>query len=371
MIEQLTQIFFSLLILSGIAALLAFLIEVAHAYIADYGECQLSINNEKELTVKGGSPLLFTLMEEEIYIPSACGGKGSCSLCKLKVVEGGGPVLPTETPYLCQEEIENNVRLSCQIKVKNDLKIEIPEELFLIREFNVKVDRIEELTHEINGLHLTVQNSEEGLNFKPGQYAQLKIPKYTKTKQSEYRAYSIASAPKNKFDIRLLITKVPSGAVSTYVHDYLKKGQDLKMTGAFGDFYLRDSDRDILMIATGSGLAPFLSMLHHIKDHGITRNTVLFFGDKATEDLLCMEEISSFETTLPNFTFKPILSRVKDKDKWKGEKGRVTDLIEKHVVRNSSIDVYICGAPVMVKSCMDLLAKKGIPEECIMFDKFE
>ena len=109
-----------------------------------------------ERPVKGGSPLLFSLMEEEIYIPSACGGKGSCALCKVKVLEGGGPILPTETPYLSPDEVKRNVRLSCQVKVKNDLKIEIPEALFLIKEFEARVDRIEVLTDEINGLNLTV-----------------------------------------------------------------------------------------------------------------------------------------------------------------------------------------------------------------------
>ena len=371
MTANLLQILFSIFVISGIAAVLAFLIEVAHRYIADYGECKLTINKEKELTVKGGSPLLFTLMEEKIYIPSACGGKGSCSLCKVKVTKGGGPILPTETPYLNQDELKNQIRLSCQVKVKNDLEIEIPESLFLIKEFDVNVERIEVLTHEISSLHLKMENVTEGLKFKPGQYVQLKIPKYKRTKLPEYRAYSIASAPKDEFIIRLLITKVPKGAVSTYVHDYLSEGDKLRMTGPFGDFFLRDSERDILMIATGSGLAPFLSMLHHMKHQRINRKATLFFGDKTPEDLLCREEIRALESELANFTFIPTLSRVKDKDTWEGEKGRVTDLIEKYVSKEAPVDVYICGAPAMVKSCMDLLLEKGIPEDRILFDKFE
>ena len=371
MTTQLLQIFFSILVISCIAGLLAFLIEIAHAYIADYGDCEISINKEKELTVKGGGPLLFTLVEEKIHIPSACGGKGTCSLCKVKVTKGGGPILPTETPYLNQEEVNGNIRLSCQVKVKNDLEIEIPEALFLIKEFDVKVEKIEILTPEINGLHLKIKNAQEGFKFKPGQYVQLKIPKYKRTKQPEYRAYSVASPPEDRFNVKLLITKVPSGAVSTYVHDYLSEGDNLKMTGPFGDFYLRNTDRDILMIATGSGLAPFLSMLHHMRHEGINRKTTLFFGDKHPGDLLCTEEIDGLASELPDFTYIPTLSRVTDKDDWKGEKGRVTDLIEKYVSSKASLDAYICGAPAMVKSCMDLLLEKGIPEGRIMFDKFD
>lgn len=371
MMDHLLTTLIHILIISGISAFLAVIIEIAHTYIANYGDCRLSINDAKDLTIKGGEPLLFSLMEKQIFIPSACGGKGSCSLCKVKVIEGGGPVLPTETPYLSSDEMQHHVRLSCQLKVKNDLRIEIPEELFLIREYDVTVDRIEALTHETNSVHLKIVDSLEGIDFMPGQYVQLKIPKYRRTRQSEYRAYSIASPPRDRFNIKLLITKVPKGAVSTYVHDYLKESERLKLTGPFGDFFLRESDRDILMIATGSGIAPFLSMLYHMKHQRISRKTVLFFGDRTPADLLCREEISFFEAELPDFTFIPILSRVKGKDQWKGERGRVTDLIKKYVLPGEPVDVYICGAPVMVKSCMDLLIEKGIPEENIMFDKFE
>ena len=189
------QLILSLLIMSGIAALLALLLEIANAYIADYGESSILINEEKELVVKGGNPLLFSLMEEGVFIPSACGGRGTCSYCKLKVTEGGGPVLPTETPYLKPEEVEDHVRLSCQVKVRNDLKIEIPEELFLVREFRVMVERARDLTPEIKELHLKLLPPEEHIKFKAGQYVQLQIPKYELTKGPEFRAYSIASSP--------------------------------------------------------------------------------------------------------------------------------------------------------------------------------
>ena len=360
-----------LLILSLLGALLALLIEIADAYLADYGEKHVLINEEKDLVVKGGSPLLATLMGEGIFIPSACGGKGTCAYCKVRVNEGGGPVLPTETPYLSTDEIKQNVRLSCQVKVKDDLKINIPEELFLVREFTVRVEKITELTPSIKEVHFNIIAPEEGINFKSGQYVQLNIPKYKRSKDPEYRAYSISSSAKEKGYIELIITKVEEGIVSTYVHDFLKQNDELVMTGPFGEFYLRDSDRDILLIGTGSGLAPLLSIVDQIEKEGIKRKTTLFFGDKTPKDLYYMDRLRALEKDLPYFTFVPVLSRTTEEDKWEGEKGRVTNLIEKYIPDQAKIDVYICGNPAMVQSCLDLLEHKGISGENIFFDKFE
>lgn len=365
------QLILSLIAISGIGALLALLLEIADSYIADYGESHILINNEKDLVVEGGSPLLFSLMENQIFIPSACGGKGTCSLCKLRVLEGGGPVLPTETPYLAKEELENHVRLSCQVKVRNDLNIEIPEELFQIREFRVSVEKLEDLTDDIKGIHLKILSTEDGFSFKPGQYIQLKVPKYELTKEPEYRAYSVASSSESIHDLELIITRVADGAVSTYVHDYMKEGDELTINGPYGDFFLQESERDILLIATGSGLAPLLSILDQIEKQKIGNKTTLFFGARTVKDLLYFDELKAFETRLPNFTFIPTLSRPEEEDQWEGEKGRVTNLIDKYITENAPVDVYICGSPVMVESCEELLKKKGIPEENIFYDKFE
>jgi Na+-transporting NADH:ubiquinone oxidoreductase subunit F len=365
------QLILSLAAISAIGALLALFLEIAGSYLADYGERHILVNDEKDLLIKGGSPLLFSLMEEGIFIPSACGGRGTCAVCKLKVKDGGGPVLPTETPYLTQEEIKDNVRLSCQVKVRNDLKIEIPEELFLIKEFTVRVDSLEDLTPNIKGINFDILTPEEGIRFKPGQYIQLKVPAYELVKTPEYRAYSIASSSEDVHKLGLAITRVPGGAVSTYVHDYLKEGEELLINGPYGEFYLRDSDRDILLIATGSGLAPIKSILHKIEAEKIQRKTTLFFGARTRRDLLYHDILKAFENTISDFTFVPTLSRATEEDQWEGEKGRVTDLIQKHITENAGIEVYICGSPVMVESCEDLLKEKGIPEDRIFFDKFE
>ncbi|NNG06779.1 MAG: 2Fe-2S iron-sulfur cluster binding domain-containing protein, partial [Desulfobacteraceae bacterium] len=363
------QLILSLLALSGIGAVLALLLEIADSYIADYGEKHILINQEKDLLVKGGSPLLFSLMDEGIFIPSACGGRGTCAYCKVKVSEGGGPVLPTETPYLTPDEIKEDVRLSCQIKIKSDIRIQIPEEFFLIKEFTVKVEKFEDLTPDIKGLHLKILSPEEGITFKPGQYIQLQVPKYELIKEPEYRAYSVSSGSGDHQRLELVITKVPGGAVSTYVHDYMKEGEELLINGPYGDFYLRDSENDVLLIATGSGLAPIKSILDQIEREPIQRKTTLFFGARKPKDLYYFEELKELERIIPNFTFLPTLSRPTEEDQWEGEKGRVTDLIEKYIPDISSIEVYICGAACMVESCEEILAKKGIPQEMVFYDK--
>ena len=361
----------SLLIMSGIAALLALLLEVADSYLADYGEREILVNDQKKLVVEGGRPLLSTLMGQGIFIPSACGGKGTCSYCKVKVLEGGGPVLPTETPYLSPDERNTHVRLSCQVKVKDNLKIEIPEELFRVREYRVRVESIHDLTPEIKSIGLSILSPQEGITFKAGQYVQFEVPRYKLTSGPEYRAYSISSDAEEHHSLELVITKVAQGAVTTYVHDYLKEGEELRLTGPYGNFYLKNSDRDILFIATGSGMAPIKSMLHQAEHLKIRENIQFFFGARTRKDLYYQEELEAWLKTIPNFSYVPTLSQPAAEDQWKGEKGRVTHLIEKYVPEGVSIDVYICGSPAMVDSCVEILKKKRIPEDRIFFDKFE
>jgi Na+-transporting NADH:ubiquinone oxidoreductase subunit F len=366
------ELIVSIIVVCGVGTFLAFLLELAYLYLGDYGERRILINDEKEVVVTGGRSLLASLKEEKIFIPSACGGKGTCSYCKVRVKEGGGPVLPTETPYLSKEEIDEKVRLSCQVKVKDDLKIVIPEELFLIKEFRARVAEIIDLTHEIKGLSMDIISPDEGIVFKPGQYVQLEVPKYKLIKSPEFRAYSISSDSRRHDKIELVITRVLEGAVTTYVHDYLKKGEELLLYGPYGDFFLRESkDRGILMIATGSGLAPMKSILHQIEAEKIERETTLLFGARTRDDLYYFNELKGLEKRIENFHFIPTLSRPADTDKWDGEKGRVTDLIEKNIPEKAPLDAYLCGSPKMIESCMDILLMKGIPEKHIFFDKFE
>ncbi|MEF9475476.1 MAG: FAD-binding oxidoreductase [Candidatus Mariimomonas ferrooxydans] len=366
-----SSLIFGIVLVSVITALLALFLEAAHSYIANYGQVRITVNNEKDLEVKGGAPLLSTLIGTKIFIPSACGGKGTCGYCKVRVLEGGGPLLPTETPYLSREEIQQDMRISCQIKVKSDMKIAVPQELFNVREYKVLTERIEERTLFIKGIRLKLLEPEDGISFVPGQYIQLQVPAYKLSSQPEFRAYSIASSARDHHFLDLIISKVEKGIVSTYVHDYLREKDELIARGPFGGFHLLESDRDILLIATGSGLAPIMSILHQIDYEHIERKTTLFFGTRTSSELFYYDELRSFERRLKQFTFVPTLSRAQSGDNWIGERGRVTKLIETYINDNAAVDVHIWGSPPMVQSCVDLLIKKGIPADRIIFDKFE
>lgn len=356
--------------ITSITGILAFLLTLADRTINNYGEVKITINEDKEYIVEGGSSLLSSLMEQQIFIPSACGGKGTCGYCKVKVFEGGGPVLPTEIPFLNQDELKKNVRLSCQCKVKQDIKIEIPEELFNVKEYEATVESIKDMTSVIKKLRLKLKEGEE-INFKPGQYIQLKAPIYKGNDEEVYRAYSIASSPSHKDYIDLIIGYVPNGKATTYVHKFLKEGDAVYFNGPYGEFcYQKDSHREMVMVAVGTGIAPILSILYHMKDNNINRKATFYFGAKTPDDLFLLDELKNFENTLPDFKFIPTLSRITEEHNWTGEKGRVNNALEKYINDGENKEAYLCGNPPMIDTVVSVLQKIGIPEEHIYFDKF-
>ncbi len=355
---------------TAFTGVLAFLLTLADRTIGNYGEMQITINDDKEYIVEGGDTLLASLISEQIFIPSACGGKGTCGYCKVKVLEGGGPVLPTELPWITEEELEDNVRLSCQCKVKEDMKIEIPEELFNVREYQMTVESIEDMTPEIKKLRLRFKEGEE-IDFKPGQYIQLKAPIYEGNDEEVYRAYSIASPPAVKDYIDLIIGYVPGGKATTYVHKFLKEGDTVDINGPYGDFYYQDKyDNEMVMVAVGTGIAPILSILYYMRDNDIKRKARFYFGAKTPEDLFLLDEIEKLEKDLYDFEFIPTLSRVLDEHNWTGERGRVNVSLDKHIKTPEDKEAYLCGSPGMIDSVIEVLTEKGILEELIFYDKF-
>ncbi len=357
-------------VISLISAALALLLSIANKTIANYGEKKLLINDEKEYTIEGGDSLLSSLIEEEIFIPSACGGKGSCGYCKVKVLEGGGQTLPTELGYLSEDEQKDGVRLSCQLKVKEDIKIEIPEELFSIKQYECTVEFIKDITPKIKHLGVRLpQNSE--IEFKAGQYIQILVPIYDGNDEEIYRAYSIASPPSSKDLIELFIG-FTGGISTTYVHKHIKANDKMTLIGPFGDFYYQDNDREMIMVAVGTGMAPIFSILQYMEDNNITdRKVTYYFGARHMEDLYVIEELEQIKESLPNFNHVCCLSRPGENSLWEGEIGRVTDLLEKYLDSPENKEAYLCGSPKMIDSVIEVLKKKGIPEELIYFDKFE
>ncbi|NLY45028.1 MAG: 2Fe-2S iron-sulfur cluster binding domain-containing protein [Tissierella sp.] len=355
--------------LTLISAAFALLLTIADRTVGNYGEVKLTINDDNEYIVEGGSSLLSTLIEEKVFIPSACGGKGTCGYCKVKVHEGGGPVLATETPFMTKEELEDDVRLSCQCKVKQDIKIEIPEELFNVKEYEATVESIIDLTTVIKLLRIRLPEGQE-MSFKAGQYVQLKAPLYEGNSEEVYRAYSIASSPLEKGYIDLVIGYVPEGVATTYVHQHLKEGDEIHINGPYGDFYYQDNDREMVMVAVGTGVAPVLSILNYMKSMDIQRKARFYFGAKTPDDLFMLDYFKELEETLSDFKFIPCLSRVDEKSDWDGFRGRVNNALDQYIEDGDNKEGYLCGNEPMINSVVESLTKKGIPEELIYFDKF-
>ncbi len=355
----------------GISGLLAMLLVIAERFLANYGDCKVTINNEKELIVKGGSSLLATLNSQKIFLPSACGGRGTCAYCKCKVLEGVGAILPTEEPLLSPEERKNNVRLSCQVKVKQDLKIQIPDELFNIKEFKTRVAFIKDLTHDIKLIRFDLIEPNE-IKFKAGQYVQLETQPYDGVKEVVQRAYSMCSPAYEKNYVELMIRLVPEGICTTWVFNHLKEGDTVRIIGPMGDFRLHEGDGEIVMVAGGSGMAPMVSLLADMAKNGVTRKVTYFFGALTKKDMFCLDEMAAFEKQLPNFKFVPTLSAPEPEDKWDGEVGLITQPLEKYLkeIDTSKAQGYLCGSPGMINACTAIMKKHGITSDRIFFDPF-
>ncbi|MBN2735880.1 MAG: 2Fe-2S iron-sulfur cluster binding domain-containing protein [Spirochaetales bacterium] len=350
------------------------MLSVVDRIMNNYGEVKININQgQKDLQVKGGSPLLSTLAEQKIYLPSACGGKGTCGTCKCKVTSDIGPHLPTESPLLTTAEMKENIRLACQVKVKSNLSIEIPEALFNIKEFKTTVDSIVDVTHDIKEVYLKLDNP-FSISFKAGQYAQLVIPPYDKIKNENQRAYSFLSTPQETGRVGFLIRLVPGGIATSYVHQYLNKGDSFRIIAPVGDFFLRETDAIMLCVAGGSGMAPLHSILFDMVNKGNTNREVwYFFGAVTKSDLFYVEKFRELEKKWPGFHFVPALSEPKPEDKWTGETGLITEVLDRYILKlgaDREKEGYLCGSPGMINACVNVMKKHKVKEEKIYYDKF-
>jgi Na+-transporting NADH:ubiquinone oxidoreductase subunit F len=362
-------ILIAVLIVSSIGAALAAVLVVSETFIANYGECEIEINQEKNLKVRGGGNLLSVLTQEKIFIPSACGGRGTCGLCKLKVLEGGGLLLPTEEPYLDKEERESNLRLSCQVKVRNNLKIRIPEELLAIKEYVCTCAEIKDLTHDIKQFRFELVEPKT-IDYIPGQYIQLLTPVYEKSSEEVYRAYSMSSDPAEKNAIETIIRLVPGGICTKYCFEYLKEGDQVKLNGPYGEFHLSDSDSPMVFIAGGSGMAPMKCLFHHMQNTGNKRKTIYFFGANVVSELFLLDRMKQFEDELADFTFVPVVAKPAEGEEWNGETGLVTEAVERNLTDASQYEAYLCGSPGMIDASIAVLKKLGITQDRIFYDKF-
>ena len=338
---------------------------------------KITVNDHRVIYAQSGVSLLQALKKENIFVPSACGGRGMCGLCRVRVPEGApAEFTPAELMRLNTEEQKNNIRLACQVKlhraggtVERDLRISIPESFFNARQYTAIVSELNDLTHDIREIRLQLQ-SPQTISFKSGQYVQFRIPPYAGHQRIVYRAYSIASPPLENASVELEVARVSRGIGTTYIFEHLKKGDTIIFNGPHGDFYLRDSDKPAIMIAGGSGMAPMKSMLADMLGRKIKRETRYFFGARAPSDVFHAGLMRSFERELPNFKFVPAVIKIPPGEKWDGEIGLIPNVAARRIADGFAGEVYLCGSPAMIEACLKILRQKKVSEDNVFYDKF-
>ncbi|MDR1730409.1 MAG: NADH:ubiquinone reductase (Na(+)-transporting) subunit F [Prevotellaceae bacterium] len=380
------------------------------------GTVKISINGEeKVLEVDKGISLLSTLGNNQIFLPSACGGVGTCAQCRCQIPQGGGGILPTEAGFFTRKEIHDNWRLGCQVKVKNDMEIKVPESVLGVKKWECEVISNKNVATYIKEFIVRLPESER-LNFTPGGYIQIDIPKYSlnysefnvdkkfraewtqykmwdlkcKNIEPTVRAYSMANYPAEGDIVMLNVRiatppfdpatkgfrKVSPGIASSYIFN-LKQGDKVMVSGPYGEFHpILDSNREMLYIGGGAGMAPLRShILHLLKTLKIKdRKISYWYGARSKGEIFYEEDFRALEREFPNFTFNIALSAPLPADNWTGYTGFIHDVIYKNYLINcdepEEIEYYMCGPGPMAKAVKTMLDNLGVPPEMLMFDDF-
>ncbi len=404
----------------------------AKAKLAPSGPVKLTINGEKEVEVESGSTLLSTLSNQKIFLPSACGGGGTCAMCKCQVTEGGGEILPTETGFFTRKQIAENYRLGCQVKVKQDMKVEIPEEIFGIKKWECEVVSNYNVASFIKEFVVKLPEG-ENLDFEAGGYIQVDVPAVTvdfkdiditshprlgkdpmefKTEWDKFglwdlkmvndeplfRAYSMANHPAEGNIVMLNIRvatppwdrakngwmDVNPGVCSSYVFGS-KPGDKVTISGPYGEFFIKDTNAEMLYIGGGAGMAPMRSHLFHLFHTMKTdRKVSYWYGGRSRRELFYLDDFESIEKAFPNFSFHIVLSEPLPEDNWKAKKSMddegdgFTGFVHQAVIDNylthheapEDIEFYFCGPPMMNAAVLKMCDDWGVPDENVSFDDF-
>ncbi|MCH7590438.1 NADH:ubiquinone reductase (Na(+)-transporting) subunit F [PVC group bacterium] len=379
-------------------------------HLVTSGNVRLGINHDESLAkqVPAGGTLLERLSALGIFLPSACGGGGTCALCKCQVFEGGGDILPTETGHISRKEAKDNWRLSCQVKVRQDMELGIPDEIFNIKKYTCTVKSNPNVASFIKELNLDLDNNEI-LHFKNGGYIQIDIPKYDdmpfkdfqiedeyrpdwdkyniweyhgKNTEETYRAFSMANHPAEGNRIMLNVriatpppkTDFPPGIASTYMFN-LKKGDKVTVSGPFGEFFIKDTDREMVFIGGGAGMAPMRSHIFHLfYTEKTKRKATFFYGARSKKEMFYDDEFKEIEKNNPNFKYMVALSEPKPEDNWDGPVGFIHQVVFDTYLKDheepDEIEYYLCGPPMMLRAIEKMLADIGVEQEMIAFDEF-
>jgi Na+-transporting NADH:ubiquinone oxidoreductase subunit F len=373
------------------------------------GNRKILINEDEDKSIETptGTTLLAALTQNNILLPSACGGKGSCGLCKCKVTDGGRDILPTELAHLSRNEKLDNIRLSCQLKVKEDMKIRIPEEIFNIKKYNAMVISNENVASFIKELRLKL-DPEQKMDFETGSYVQIDIPEYerlyreihvgetykkvwdrfdfwglkARSEEPVFRAYSMANTPAEeelRFTIRIATpppgaADIPPGVASSYLFT-LKPGDRVTLSGPYGDFFVKDTQREMCFIGGGAGMAPLRAhIFHQLLTEKTERQMTFWYGARSKSEVFYDEELKELEQNFENFSYQVALSDPQPEDDWDGPVGFIHQVACDHYLKNhpdpTEIEYYLCGPPMMLEAVQAMLDSLGVEPEMIAFDDF-
>lgn len=399
----------SVVLFSGTIILLVGILTYAESKLVQKGDVKILINDdeEKSPTVAAGSNLLNTLANNGIYLPSACGGQGTCAMCTCQVLEGGGDVLPTEESQLSRGQIKVNTRLACQVKVKNNLTIHIPDEIFNIQKFECTVRSNSNVATFIKELVLELPKGQH-LDFKAGGYIQIYIPPYNLTfkdfiiekkyhpdwdkynlwdikgsnDEEIFRAYSMANHPAEGDIVMLNVriatpppgTDFPPGISSSYIFN-LKPGDKVTVSGPYGEFFIKDTDREMVYIGGGAGMAPMRSHLFHLFQTLKTgRKVSFFYGARSLREMFYDDHFKAIAAKFPNFNYNVALSDPLPEDNWTGLTGFIHNAAYEAYLKDheapEDIEYYMCGPPMMISAVENMLYNLGVEKEMIAFDEF-
>lgn len=414
----------SIAVFLTVILLLVIILLVAKKYLSPSGNVNIVINEDKTLSVPQGASIMSTLTQNGIYLPSACGGKGSCGQCKLQVIEGGGEILDSERPHFTRKEIKNNWRLGCQCKVKGDLKVKIPETVLGVKEWECTVISNKNVSSFIKEFKVQLPPGEH-MDFIPGSYAQISIPAYdvidydkdfdkddigeeyigawkkfnilsikAHNPEPTVRAYSMANYPEEG-DIIMLTVRiastpfkprpqvgfqdVPTGIASSYIFS-LKPGDKVRMSGPYGDFHpILDSKKEMIWVGGGAGMAPLRSQIMYMLKtlHTRDREMHYFYGARSLNEAFFLDDFHALEEEYPNFHFHLALDRpdpIADEAGVKYTAGFVHQVMYETYLKDheapEDIEYYMCGPGPMSAAVQKMLDSLGVEPESIMFDNF-
>lgn len=400
----------SLAVFSGVVFVLVGILLLVENQLTIKGLCSILINEDqdKKIQTSGGSTLLSALVENDIYLPSACGGKGTCGTCKCKITDGGGDILPTELALVNRKERKQQIRLACQVKVKQDMQIRIPDEIFNIKKYEATVVSNNNVATFIKELVLKLDPG-QSLVFKAGAYIQFDIPEYeadfadfsvaekykaawkqfslltlkSRSDEPVNRAYSLASPPAEgdllKFTIRIAtpppdMMDAPPGVGSSYVFN-LKAGDRLTFSGPYGDFFAKPTNREMCFIGGGAGMAPLRSHIRHqLLTEKANRRISFWYGARSRSEMFYHQEFKALEQQFDNFIYCISLSDPQPEDHWEGYTGYIHQVAhDEYLAKHedpTEIEYYLCGPPPMVAAVEKMLYDLGVEPEMIAYDKF-